>query len=137
MSQEVSMSARWYIETRTPDGEWYRHHDTSEEIAEADFERVSTIGRVDVRLRRQIGDGTPTTVAEAAHLTRSGARTAVDRGGPQRDAAEPLQTVADPLAAKLETVAAELEAVLEMSRSGADHKALRRALRRIEELLDE
>jgi len=35
--------------------EWYRHHDTSEGIAKADFERVSTIGRVNVRLRRQIG----------------------------------------------------------------------------------
>ena len=48
----------------------------------------------------------------------------------QRDAAEPLQLVADP-------VAAELESVLEMRRSGFDAKALRRALRRIEELLDE
>jgi hypothetical protein len=54
----------------------------------------------------------------------------VERSGPQRDAAEPLQTVADP-------VAAELEAALEMRRTGADPKALRRALRRIEELLDE
>jgi hypothetical protein len=34
-------------------------------------------------------------------------------------------------------VAAELEDVLAMRRSGADAKALRRALRRIEELLDE
>jgi hypothetical protein len=34
-------------------------------------------------------------------------------------------------------VAAELEDVLAMRRSGADPKALRRALRRIEELLDE
>ena len=131
------MSARWYIETRTPDGEWYRHHDTSEAIAEADFERVSTIGRVDVRLRRQIGDGTPTTVAEAAHLTKSGARTAVNRGGPQRDAAEPLQTVADPVAAEFDPVTAELQTVLEMRRSRAAPKALRRLLRRIEELLDE
>ncbi len=89
------MNARWYIETRTPDGEWYRHYDMSEEIAESEFERVSTIGRVDVRLRRQIGDGTPTTVAEAAHRTRSGVQTAVGRSEPQRDAAEPLQTVAD------------------------------------------
>ena len=48
----------------------------------------------------------------------------------QRDAAEPLQVVADP-------VAAELEAALALCRSGADSKALRRALRRIEELLDE
>jgi len=54
----------------------------------------------------------------------------VERSGTQRDAAEPLQTVADP-------VAAELEAVLELRRSGADAKVLRRALRRIEELLDE
>jgi hypothetical protein len=42
----------------------------------------------------------------------------------------PLQTIADP-------VAAELEAALELRRKGADPKALRRALRRIEELLDE
>ena len=48
----------------------------------------------------------------------------------QRDAAEPLQVVADP-------VAAELEAALALCRSGADPKILRRALRRIEELLDE
>jgi hypothetical protein len=54
----------------------------------------------------------------------------VDRSGPQRDVAEPLQRVADP-------VAAELEAALALRRSGADPKALRRALRRIEELLDE
>jgi hypothetical protein len=53
----------------------------------------------------------------------------VERSGVQRDVAEPLQAVADP-------VAAELEAALEMRRSGADPKALRRALRRIEELLD-
>ena len=58
-----------------------------------------------------------------------GASSAVECSGVQRDAAEPLQVVADP-------VAAELEAVLEMRRSGADAKALRRALRRIEELLD-
>jgi hypothetical protein len=59
-----------------------------------------------------------------------GAGNALERSETQRDAAEPLQTVADP-------VAAELEAVLEMRRTGADPKALRRALRRIEELLDE
>jgi hypothetical protein len=53
----------------------------------------------------------------------------VDRG-PQRDAAEPLRALADP-------VAAELEAALALRRAGADPKALRRALRRIEELLDE
>ncbi|HEX2685148.1 MAG TPA: hypothetical protein VHN14_00945 [Kofleriaceae bacterium] len=54
----------------------------------------------------------------------------MERSGVQRDAAEPLQAVAD-------AVAAELEAALEMRRSGADPKVLRRALRRIEELLDE
>jgi hypothetical protein len=54
----------------------------------------------------------------------------VERSGPQRDAAEPQQTAADP-------VAAELEAALKLRRTGADPKALRRALRRIEELLDE
>jgi hypothetical protein len=59
-----------------------------------------------------------------------GAGSAVERSGPQRDAAEPLQTVADP-------VAVELEVVLALRRAGADPKALRRALRRIEELLDE
>jgi hypothetical protein len=51
----------------------------------------------------------------------------------QRDAAEPLQAlqvVADP-------VAAELESALVLRRSGADPKALRRALRRTEELLEE
>jgi hypothetical protein len=55
---------------------------------------------------------------------------AVERSGVQRNAAEPLQAVADP-------VAAELEAALALRRSGADPKSLRRALRRIEELLDE
>ena len=59
-----------------------------------------------------------------------GASSAVERSGVQRDAAEPLQDVADP-------VAAELEAALALRRSGAGPKALRRALRRIEELLDE
>jgi hypothetical protein len=54
----------------------------------------------------------------------------VERSGVQRDAAEPLQAVADP-------IAVELENVLALRRSGADPKALRRALRRIEELLDE
>jgi hypothetical protein len=54
----------------------------------------------------------------------------VDRSGVQRDAAEPLQTVADP-------VVAELASALALRRAGADPKALRRALRRIEELLDE
>jgi hypothetical protein len=59
-----------------------------------------------------------------------GASSALERSGVQRDAAELLQVVADP-------VAAELEAALELRRTGADAKALRRALRRIEELLDE
>jgi hypothetical protein len=54
----------------------------------------------------------------------------VERSGVQRDVAEPLHAVADP-------VAAELEAALALRRTGADAKALRRALRRIEELLDE
>jgi hypothetical protein len=54
----------------------------------------------------------------------------VERSGTQRDAAEALQVVADP-------VAAELEAALALRRTGAHPKALRRALRRIEELLDE
>jgi hypothetical protein len=48
----------------------------------------------------------------------------------QREAAEPAAAVADP-------VVAELEAALELRRTGADAKALRRALRRIEELMDE
>ena len=59
-----------------------------------------------------------------------GVPSAVERSGPQRDAAEPLQTVEDP-------VAAELEAALALRRAGADAKILRRVLRRIEELLDE
>jgi hypothetical protein len=58
------------------------------------------------------------------------APSAVERSGTQRDAAEPLQVVADP-------VAVELEAALALRRTGADPKVLRRALRRIEELLDE
>jgi hypothetical protein len=59
-----------------------------------------------------------------------GASSAVERSGAQRDAAEPLQAVADPIAEALETA-------LALRCSGADAKALRRALRRIEELLDE
>jgi len=59
-----------------------------------------------------------------------GASSALERSGTQRDEAEPLQTVADP-------VAAALEAALALRLAGADAKALRRALRRIEELLDE
>lgn len=42
----------------------------------------------------------------------------------------------DPAAAAADPIAAELEAALALRRSGADPKALRRALRRIEELLD-
>ncbi|HEX2686238.1 MAG TPA: hypothetical protein VHN14_06450 [Kofleriaceae bacterium] len=61
----------------------------------------------------------------------------MDRSGTQRDAAEPLQVVADPVAAEADPVAAELETALALRCSGADAKALRRALRRIEELLDE
>ena len=59
-----------------------------------------------------------------------GASNAVECSGVQRDAAEPLQVVADP-------VAAELEAALALRRTGADAKALRRALLRAMELLDE
>jgi hypothetical protein len=54
----------------------------------------------------------------------------VERSGTQPDAAAPLQTVADP-------VAAELETALALRRAGADPKALRRALHKIEQLLDE
>ena len=74
-------------------------------------------------------DGAPVTESRALRLVDS-AGNAVERSGTQRDAAEPLQDVADP-------VAVELEAVLALRRSGADPKALRRVLRRIEELLDE
>jgi hypothetical protein len=59
-----------------------------------------------------------------------GTTNAVERSGTQRAAAEPLQDVADPIAAALEAARA-------LRRSGADPKALRRVLRRIEELLDE
>jgi hypothetical protein len=59
-----------------------------------------------------------------------GASSALECSGTQRDAAEPLQAVADPVAEALETA-------LALRRAGADPKALRRALRRIEELLDE
>jgi hypothetical protein len=55
---------------------------------------------------------------------------ALERSGVQRDAAEPLQAIADP-------VAAEREAALALRPSCAEPKALRRALRGIEELLDE
>ena len=46
-------------------------------------------------------------------------------------------TCGEPAMAASDPVAAELEAALAMHRAGADPKALRRALRRIEELLDE
>jgi len=71
--------------------------------------------------RRRSNDAIPRTWVSRWRIERSGA---------QRDAAELLQAVADP-------VAAQLEAALALRRSGADPKALRRALRRIEELLDE
>jgi hypothetical protein len=58
-----------------------------------------------------------------------GVSSAVERSGVPRDAAEPLHSVADP-------VAVALENALALRRTGADPKALRRALRRIEELLD-
>jgi len=74
-------------------------------------------------------DCAPVTESRALRLV-DGTGNALERSGVQRDAAEPLQVVADP-------VAAELEAALALRRSGADPKALRRALRRIEELLDE
>jgi hypothetical protein len=74
-------------------------------------------------------DDAPMTQSRGLRLV-DGASSTLERSGVQRDAAEPLQVVADP-------VAVELEAVLALRRSGADPKALRRALRRIEELLDE
>jgi hypothetical protein len=43
----------------------------------------------------------------------------------------------EPAIAASDPVAVELEAALAMRQAGADAKALRRALRRIEELLDE
>jgi hypothetical protein len=50
--------------------------------------------------------------------------------GATADRSEPATAVADP-------VIAELEAALAMRLAGADAKALRRVLRRVEELLDE
>jgi len=55
---------------------------------------------------------------------------ASEPSGPQVDRGEPATAAVDP-------VAAELNAVLAMRKAGADAKALRRVLRRIEELLDE
>jgi hypothetical protein len=69
------------------------------------------------------------TQSEALRLV-DGASSAVERSGVQRDVAEPPHSVADP-------VAVELENALALRRTGADPKALRRALRQIEELLDE
>lgn len=54
-----------------------------------------------------------------------GTTNAVDRSELQRNRCESSR------------IAAELESALALRRSGADPKALRRALRRIEELLDE
>jgi hypothetical protein len=71
----------------------------------------------------------PVVDSRALRLVK-GTTNAVERSGTQRGAAEPLQAVADP-------VAAALEAALALRRAGADPKALRRALRRIEERLDE
>jgi len=73
---------------------------------------------------RQATRSTTLRLWNPAHFTWSTVRRA------SRIAAEPLQTVADP-------VAAALEAVLALRRSGADPKVMSRALRRIEELLDE
>ena len=60
----------------------------------------------------------------------AGAPSIAEHRGALADRSEATTAAADP-------VAAELEAALAMRRSGADAKALRRALRRIEELLDE
>jgi hypothetical protein len=53
-----------------------------------------------------------------------------EHSGSPVDCGEPATAAVDP-------VAAELEAALAMRQAGADAKALRRALRRIEELLDD
>ena len=60
----------------------------------------------------------------------SGASTVAEPRGAPAACGEPAIAASDP-------VAAELEAALAMRQAGADAKALRRALRRIEELLDE
>ena len=56
---------------------------------------------------------------------------------PQWNAAERSETQRNRCKPVADPVAAELEAALALRRTGADPKALRRALRRIEELLDE
>jgi hypothetical protein len=71
----------------------------------------------------------PIDGTRAFQVVPDGATVAEPRGAPV-DRGEPATTVVDP-------VAAELEAALAMRQAGADAKALRRALRRIEELLDE
>lgn len=60
----------------------------------------------------------------------SGAPSDAEQRGAPADRSESATGAADP-------VLAELEAALEMRLAGADAKALRRVLRRIEELLDE
>lgn len=101
------------------------------------IERADREGRI-LPERHARGPDLPTSKADAlddAPIMESrglrivdGASNAVERSGVQRDAAESLQAVADP-------VAAELETALALRLSGADPKVLRRALRRIEELL--
>jgi len=59
-----------------------------------------------------------------------GALSGAEHHGASADRSEPATAAADP-------VIAELEAALAMRLAGADPKALRRVLRRIEELLDE
>jgi hypothetical protein len=59
-----------------------------------------------------------------------GAPSVAEHRGETADRSEAATTAADP-------VIAELEAALAMRLAGADAKALRRVLRRIEELLDE
>jgi hypothetical protein len=56
--------------------------------------------------------------------------TSADPRGAPADCGEPVTGAADP-------VAAELKVALAMWEAGADAKTLRRALRRIEEMLDE
>jgi hypothetical protein len=78
--------------------------------------RVSTLG------------DTPRTESAAFRVV-DGAPSVAEHRGASPDSSDPA-TVAD-------LVAAELEAALELRRTGADARQLRRALRRIEELLDE
>ena len=60
----------------------------------------------------------------------SGAPSVAEHRGEAADRSEAAAAAADP-------VVVELEAALEMRLAGADARALRRLLRRIEELLDE